>query len=678
VERDEGRAVVGGGVNVPSLASEWRMLSRLATAVAVLTAPAVYALAHNRAGMTIFWSVVAAVAWVAVFRGAVDVIAHRLVPYPAASTDAAARHRHWFWKLAFGIAGWLLALFAPALVAAIAVESAKTSDASVAGGLDRLGSWVEELAPLLGYTALAVAGLALAGLVVRFAPSLLASARVHVSEPGDAGWGVDFADVPGPEQAKGELQRLVTLWEAAAHERGVLLLGPPETPKAALARAAATALNCPLVTVPGSGLDAPTAHRLARRARTLAAKWGRCVVLVDEFDASAPAAHLLAALDAVAAPARRSALAVAVNTLLDALYVVPRAIGPLRLRVRQSRAQARPVHFVVASSARGDALDAALARRLPRRVTLRAPNWDDRGELFERHLHDVAHDPALDTPRARDELARITAGHSPAMIGELCTLALERAHADGRDALTRQDLLDALATVEAGTAVGRGQPIQDERAAAIHEAGHAVCGHLFVESGTSARLSVRGRTGGGRDQLELDQRAARWRSEEVGGLIRWLGAYAAEHVFYGQHGTGVAADLGAATQQAAWLVSLAGMAPAPLDLSDRLNGRGERELAQERVRERFERIGHQLMQHTGGAAALEDPEKRRLAAALLGQCFVVAWNTIRANMAATEMIADRVAEAGELYGDDVLELLNSARLRKPEIDVLDESTWPVI
>ena len=31
-----------------------------------------------------------------------------------------------------------------------------------------------------------------------------------------------------------------------------------------------------------------------------------------------------------------------------------------------------------------------------------------------------------------------------------------------------------------------------------------------------------------------------------------------------------------------------------------------------------------------------------------------------------------------MYGDDVTELLDEARLVKPEIDVLDETTWPVI
>jgi hypothetical protein len=78
------------------------------------------------------------------------------------------------------------------------------------------------------------------------------------------------------------------------------------------------------------------------------------------------------------------------------------------------------------------------------------------------------------------------------------------------------------------------------------------------------------------------------------------------------------------------------------------------------------------------AAALSDRAKRQLIAGLLGQAFVVAWCTVRHNREATERIAERLIQAEELYGDDVTSLLEQARLERPEIDVLDEATWPVI
>jgi hypothetical protein len=158
---------------------------------------------------------------------------------------------------------------------------------------------------------------------------------------------------------------------------------------------------------------------------------------------------------------------------------------------------------------------------------------------------------------------------------------------------------------------------------------------------------------------------------------------AAEHVFYGQTTTGVGGDIGMVTAAAAGMVGYAAMAPAPIDLSDRIADKEEREKEEERVRERFEKLGVQLMQRasTEGnpyAATLGDAGKRKLVAGLLGQAFVLAHMTIRANKAGVDYIAGRLIAAGEMYGDEVTDLLDEARLVKPEIDVLDEATWPVI
>ena len=102
--------------------------------------------------------------------------------------------------------------------------------------------------------------------------------------------------------------------------------------------------------------------------------------------------------------------------------------------------------------------------------------------------------------------------------------------------------------------------------------------------------------------------------------------------------------------------------------------------------ERFERIGMTIMHRSGGGmmdsdpmqAVVSDPNKRRLVAGLLGQAYVVAYNTIKANKQGTEHVADVLVAKREMYGDEVIELLDEAELRKPEIDVLDEDAWPRI
>jgi SpoVK/Ycf46/Vps4 family AAA+-type ATPase len=401
--------------------------------------------------------------------------------------------------------------------------------------------------------------------------------------------------------------------------------------------------------------------------------------------------QLLVVMDGIdEPPLTRRVLTRRLNTFLDALYLVPRRVGRLRLRLKPPRPRKEEVYFVGACNVPLEQLDPALVRpgRMGRHIYFRTPTWEDRRDIFDLYLGKVAHDPDLDAQRARDELARITNGYSPAMIDQACSLALTYAHSDGRITFSRHDLVAAMTTVEAGVAIGQPYPKHEERATAIHEAGHAVCGHLFMESSLSTRLSIRkrGSSGGHHQMMAVEDRFGRWRSEQVGNLIWGLGAMAAEHVFYGQNTTGVGGDVGSVTMQAAQMVGMHAMAPAPIDLSDRIDDPEEREQAEKLAMRRFEDLGTQIMHRSGGGmmdsnpfmATLGDRNKAKLVAGLLGQAFVVAWCTVRANREATERIAERLIAAGELYGDDVTGLLDSAGLRRPEIDVLDEATWPTI
>ena len=185
--------------------------------------------------------------------------------------------------------------------------------------------------------------------------------------------------------------------------------------------------------------------------------------------------------------------------------------------------------------------------------------------------------------------------------------------------------------------------------------------------------------------MEIEDRSGHWRSEEVGDLIWGLGAMAAEYVFYGQNTTGVTGDVRGVTSRAALMVGFRAMGPASIDLSDRITDVEERREEEERVRERFEGIGYKIMNRAPGgldsnqfANTLIDRDKRPLVAGLLGQGFVVAYQTVLQNREATERIADELVAQGELYGDDVTSLLDGVGLRKPDIDVLDEAIWPAI
>jgi cell division protease FtsH len=778
-----------------ALAREWKRLGRAATAVAVLTSPVLFVMLMSAFDWAWYWAALGAFAMIVIFRGAVDVLAHKLIPSPSIygaenelkDDDIVSRRRLWYWRRKFRF----VLVFGTLFLAVAFVVAIFQGEGWVAGMKDVLATIPAALAaaPQLG---LMLVILFLINFLILFGPLVfLGIQQIKGYEPGDADWGVKLEDVRGQAEAKEEITRVVSLWQSGEEfekaggkrERGVLFLGPPGTGKTMLSKGIATSFNCPFVTIPGSGfaqtfigMDAVIVRFLARKAKKLAAKWGgQCIVFIDEIDAvgmrrqslgsgfqpySGGSIHdglffgrdgaltpdgdlliesrawrdrlftmrgelpgavyppfvgrmkgvidqfmipgmggggslalnqLLVVMDGIDdPPLTKRFFTNRLNTFLDALYVVPQKVGPVKLRKKPPRPRKEEIYFVGACNVPIESLDPALTRpgRMGRHIFFRTPTWEDRRDIFDLYITKVAHDPELDAPNKRDELARITSGYSPAMIDQVCSMALTYAHSDGRPQFTWEDIVEAMTTVEAGVAIGQNYPPHEERATAIHEAGHAVCSHLYNENLMSTRLSIRkrGSSGGHHQAMEIEERFADWRSEMFGRLIHVLGAMAAEVVFYGQNTTGVGGDVRSVTWLAGRMVGFAAMAPQRVDLSDRIDDEGRREDEEQRVMKRFEEIGVTIMHRSGGGmmdadpmqAVVSDPRKNRLVAGLLGQAYVVAYNTIKQNKAGTEHVADVLVAKREIYGDDVVGLLDEARLRKPEIDVLDEESWPRI
>ena len=121
---------------------------------------------------------------------------------------------------------------------------------------------------------------------------------------------------------------------------------------------------------------------------------------------------------------------------------MPQKLFGKRLRLKPPKPRKEEVYFIGACNVPLEMLDPALTRpgRMGRHIYFRTPTWEDRRDIFDLYLGKVAHDEELDTPKARDELARITNGYSPAMIDQACSLALTYAHSDDRVEFSRQDL----------------------------------------------------------------------------------------------------------------------------------------------------------------------------------------------------------------------------------------------
>jgi ATP-dependent Zn protease len=402
--------------------------------------------------------------------------------------------------------------------------------------------------------------------------------------------------------------------------------------------------------------------------------------------------QLLVVMDGIDNPPfLRRTLTNRINTWLDALYFVPRRIDKIPLRLPQARPTGNQIYFIGATNVPLQALDPALTRpgRMGRHVWFRTPTKHDRLDIFDLYINKVAHEPELDLPERRDELARITNGYSPAMIEQVCSMALTYAHHNGREAFGREDILEAMTTIEAGTAIGWDYIPEEARATAIHEAGHAVTAHVYLKGAESTRLSIRRRgfTGGHHQAAEKEERFGHFRSEEFGYLVWSLGAMAAEHAFYGENTNGVGGDVQSATALSATMVGAWAMGPIPIELNGRLKTEAAREKARQEIAERFVKIGNQIVNRTGGggpfqqdpiAGVLADPAKRKLAAELIGQAYMAAYHLVSHNREAVERVADMLVERKEIYGDELVELLNRCTLEIPEVDLTDKKTWPTV
>ena len=355
-----------------------------------------------------------------------------------------------------------------------------------------------------------------------------------------------------------------------------------------------------------------------------------------------------------------------INSFLDAVYIVPRRIGKVSLRLPPPRPLGAQIYFIGATNVPIERLDPALTRpgRMGRHVWFRTPTKDDRVDVFDLYLGKVAHAPELDTPEARDELARMTNGYSPAMIDQVCSMALTYAQHDGRVVFSRSDLVEAMTTIESGTAIGVESVPDELRATAVHEAGHALASHVYQKNIESTRLSVKMRGGslGHFYGIQQEERFSRWRSEDIASLTMLLGAMAAEHVFYGENTNGVGGDVQSTTALAAYMVGASAMAPEPITITKKVKNETEEE-TRERIMKRFEKIGVQIMNRTGGggpfaadpiAGVLNDRDKRAMAAQIIGQAYIRAYHLMLSNKPAIETIADTLVEKREMYGNEVV------------------------
>ena len=157
-------------------------------------------------------------------------------------------------------------------------------------------------------------------------------------------------------------------------------------------------------------------------------------------------------------------------------------------------------------------------------------------------------------------------GYSPAMIEQAISMALTIAHHTGSTGFAWDDLVEAVTTLDAGTAIGSEYIPMERRAVAIHEAGHAVAGHVYLTGRESTRLTIKKRgdqgVGGHHWMIEKEERLFSFQHEMFHDIVWGLGAMAAERVVYGENSNGVGGDVAGVTARAALMVGARRDGPA--------------------------------------------------------------------------------------------------------------------
>lgn len=363
--------------------------------------------------------------------------------------------------------------------------------------------------------------------------------------------GVNFDDVAGVDQAKMELQEIVSfLKDRDKYERlgarvpkGVLLVGPPGTGKTLLARAVAGEAGVVFFSISGSefvemfvGIGAARVRDLFEQAR----KAAPCIIFIDELDALGRARSPLGNIGGGGDEKEQT-----LNQLLAELDGFDPSSGIVLL----------------AATNRPEILDPALLRagRFDRQVVVDRPDRIGRAAILRVHLKKVKVAEELEV----DKIAGITPGFTGA---DLANLVNEAAiHATRRDGerVKMEDFTSAVERIVAGSEQRTRLLNPDERRrVAYHEMGHALTAAAIPGSDPVHKVSIIPRSIGALGytmQRPTEDRFLITTDELKNRMIILLAGRAAEALVFGEISTGAADDLAKVTDIARQIVTRFGM-----------------------------------------------------------------------------------------------------------------------
>ena len=375
----------------------------------------------------------------------------------------------------------------------------------------------------------------------------------------EAKTGVMFNDVAGIEEAKEELQEVVTFLKqperftavGAKIPRGVLLVGPPGTGKTLLAKAIAGEAGVPFFSISGSefvemfvGVGASRVRDLFKKAKENAP----CLIFIDEIDA---VGRQRGAGIGGGNDEREQTL----NQLLTEMDGFEGNAGVI----------------IIAATNRPDVLDTALLRpgRFDRQVIVDAPDLKGRLGILEVH----ARNKKVDTEVSLEAIARRTPGFTGADLANLLNEAAILTARRRKEAITMLEIDNAIDRVVAGM---EGTPLVDsksKRLIAYHEVGHAVIASCLSHHDPVQKVTLipRGQARGLTWFTPSEEQGLLSRAQILDRITAALGGRSAEEEVFGdgEVTTGAGGDLQTVTSLARQMVTRFGMSDlGPLSLEE--------------------------------------------------------------------------------------------------------------
>ena len=359
---------------------------------------------------------------------------------------------------------------------------------------------------------------------------------------------ITFKDVAGLEGAKEEVQEIVEFLRnpdkytklGGKIPKGALLVGPPGTGKTLLAKAVAGEAKVPFFSLSGSDFVEMFVGVGASRVRDLfkqAKEKSPAIIFIDEIDAVGRARGK--------------------NNMSGSNDERENTLNQLLTEMDGFGTNTHVI--VLAATNRADVLDKALMRagRFDRQIYVDLPDVRERKEIFAVHLKPLKKVENLDL----DFLSKQTPGFSGADIANVCNEAALIAARQNKEAVDKQDFLDAVDRIVGGLEKKNKIVTKAEkRAIAVHEAGHATVSWMLEHAAPLVKVTIvpRGQSLGAAWYLPEERLIVRT-DQMLDEMCATMGGRAAEKVVFDQISTGALSDLEKVTKQARAMVTIYGL-----------------------------------------------------------------------------------------------------------------------